>query len=109
MTDPFELWRLAWAQAVSRGLRRFADFIPGSELLRDSDASPPVMPIFGPVRIELPTMRLLEEIKPAVSPTLSTLIVTPFAVHEASIADFAEGHSLSKALAEAGAGRLALT
>jgi poly(3-hydroxybutyrate) depolymerase len=109
MADPFELWRLAWAQAFSGGLQRFVDFIPGNKLFPGSVAPPPAMPIFGPVRIELPTMRLLEEIEPAVSPTLSTLIVSPFAVHEASIADFAEGHSLAKTLAESGAGRLALT
>ncbi len=112
MTDPFEIWRLAWADAASRGFQRLADFIPGGALVQGREAEPPVLsdlPVFGRVRIELATMRLLEEREPAAQGGPAALIVAPFAVHEASIADFGEGHSLAQALAEAGAGPLALT
>ena len=106
MADPFELWRLAWTNAVSR----FADFIPGAAI-SGREAAPPdlsTLPVFGRVQLELPTMLLLEERDRAAART-TTLIVAPYAVHEASIADFAEGHSLAQALAEGGSGSLALT
>jgi poly(3-hydroxyalkanoate) synthetase len=107
MADAFELWRLAWTNAVSR----FADFIP-RVAVQGREAAPPdlsILPVFGRVRLELATMLLLEEREPAASRTPRALIVAPFAVHEASIADFAEGHSLAQALAEGGSGSLALT
>jgi poly(3-hydroxyalkanoate) synthetase len=44
-----------------------------------------------------------------VVPAETWLIVGPYAVHDAAIADFAEGHSLAGALTEEGAGPLALT
>ena len=54
-------------------------------------------------------MLLVEEREPKAPPPATALIVAPFAVHEASIADFAEGHSLARALTEGGSGPLALT
>ena len=63
----------------------------------------------GRVRIELSTMLLLEQPEPAPSKTSPALIVAPYAVHDASIADFAKGHSIAMALAEGGPHRLALT
>ncbi len=54
-------------------------------------------------------MQLLEERAPAPPRTATALIVAPFAVHEASIADFAEGHSLAQGLAAGGSRSLALT
>jgi poly(3-hydroxyalkanoate) synthetase len=107
MADPFELWRLAWMSGVSC----FADFIPGAAV-HGREAAPldlSTLPVFGRVRLELSTMLLLEEREPAAARTATSLIVAPFAVHEASIADFAEGHSLARALAEGGSGPLALT
>ena len=107
MPDPFDFWRLAWTNALSR----FADFFPGAAVNGHEAAAPDLssLPVFGRVRLELATMLLLEERQPATSRTPTALIVAPFAVHEASIADFAEGHSLARALAEGGAGPLALT
>src|SRR5208337_4018360 len=107
MADPFELWRLAWTNAVSR----FADLIPGASV-RGREAAPldlATFPVFGRVRLELATMLLLEERETKAPRTAAALIVAPFAVHEASIADFAEGHSVARALAEGGSGPLALT
>ena len=108
MVDPFELWRLAWADAVCRGFHRLVDFIPGPAV-RAETRVPFDLPVFGRVRLDLATMQLLEEREPAARRTAAALIVAPFAVHEASIADFAEGHSLAQALAEGGSGPLALT
>ncbi len=112
MTDPFDVWRLAWADAVSRGFQRFADFFPRGPLVQGRKAAPPALsalPVFRRVRIQLATMWLLEQRQPAARRDPAVLIVAPFAVHDASIADFCEGHSLAQALAEVGAGPLALT
>ena len=107
MADPFDFWRLAWTNAFSR----FADFFAGAAVNGREAAAPDLssLPVFGRVRLELATMLLLEERQPATSRPPTALIVAPFAVHEASIADFAEGHSLSKAMAEGGASFLAVT
>ncbi len=112
MADPFELWRLVWSTAAAHGLERFADAFPVSSALAERprsaiDLTP--FPLFGRVRIELATMLLLEQREPAPSRASPALIVAPYAVHEASIADFAEGHSIAKVLAEGGSDRLALT
>ncbi len=112
MADPFELW-LTWSTALSRGLERVAETILGTAALarrRQADAidlSP--FPVFGRVRIELATMLLLEPraLAPAKGPPI--LIVGPYAVHDASIADFAEGYSLAQVLTEAGLGFIGLT
>jgi poly(3-hydroxyalkanoate) synthetase len=110
MVDPFEIWRLAWANAAARGFQQLADLIPTEAASREA---PPidlaVLPVFGRVRLELSTMRLIQQREPTDTHAPPTLIVAPFAVHEASIADFAVGHSLSRALAEGGAGFLAVT
>jgi poly(3-hydroxyalkanoate) synthetase len=110
MAGPFEIWRLAWANAAARGFQHLADLIPAEAASRE--AAPIAVtpsPVFGRVRLELSTMRLIEQREPTATQAPPTLIVAPFAVHEASIADFAEGHSLSRAMAESGAGYLAVT
>jgi poly(3-hydroxyalkanoate) synthetase len=113
MADPFELWRLMWSTAFSRGLEQLAEVIPGTTALArrrgaDSvDLSP--FPVFGRVRIELATMLLLEQRARAPAKGPPILIVAPYAVHDASIADFAEGNSLAQVLAQAGPGFIALT
>src|SRR5208337_2044657 len=113
MADPFELWRLTWSTAISHGLEQFAEAIPGSAALarrRQSDAIDlSAFPECGRVRIELATMLLLEQRERARAKAPTVLIVAPYAVHDASIADFADGHSLAQILAEAGSGFIALT
>jgi len=111
MADPFELWRLMWTTAVAHGLERFADSFP-SGAAQDRRPSPidlSSFPVFGRVRVELQTMLLLGQRGQASERATPALIVAPYAVHEATIADFAEGHSIAKALAEGGSDRLALT
>ncbi len=107
--DPFEFWRIAWAATLSGGAEVFwgASSPPGPP--RAAAIDPSALPVLGRVRVELATMWLLEEREPAPRRIPPTLIVAPYAVHEASIADFAPGHSLAQALVESGAGPIALT
>jgi poly(3-hydroxybutyrate) depolymerase len=112
MADPFELWRMVWSSAVAQGVERFVDsFVPSTALAhpRPAELDRSAFATVGRVRIELSTMLLLEQLEPAPSKTSPVLIVAPYAVHDASIADFAEGHSIAMALAEGGPHRLALT
>jgi poly(3-hydroxybutyrate) depolymerase len=59
------------------------------------------------VALELATMRLRDFSDGAAG--RPTLVCAPFALHEATIADFAPGHSLVAALHKAGRGRLFVT
>ncbi len=112
MSDPFELWRLAWSTAVSRGLEQLGAAVPFAALepLRRDDAIDlSAFSTLGHVRIELSTMLLLGQRSRPRTKLRPTLIVAPYAIHDASIADFAPGHSLAQVLAEAGPGPVALT
>ena len=113
MPDPFELWCLMWSMAVSSGLEQLTEAVPGGATAarpRVADAIDlSTFPALGRVRIELATMALLEEQEPSRAKVPPILIVAPYAVHDASIADFAPGHSLAQTLAEADAGPVALT
>ena len=113
MADLFELWRSMWSTAISRGLEQLVDAVPGTAVANRPlqpnaiDLSP--FPTLGRVRIELATMLLLEQRERTRPHAPAVLIVAPYAVHDASIADFAPGHSLAQVLAEAGLGLIALT
>ena len=113
MADPFELWRLMWSTAVSRGLEQLAEAVPGAAAAARRPIADAIdlsaFPTLGRVRIELATMALLEEREPSRAKVPPIVIVAPYAVHDASIADFAPGHSLAQILAEADAGSVALT
>jgi len=113
MADPFELWRLMWSTAISHGLEQFAEASSGTAALArrcQADAIDlSAFPVFGRVRIELATMLLLEQRERTRAKGPTVLIVAPYAVHDSSIADFADGHSLAQILAEAGSGSIALT
>ena len=113
MADPFELWRLMWSIAISSGLEQLAQAVPGAigaARPRVADAIElSTFPTLGRVRIELATMVLLEQPEPSRGKVPPVVIVAPYAIHDASVADFAPGHSLSQTLAEADAGSVALT
>jgi len=113
MADPFELWRLMWSSAVSSGLEQLAEAVPGAATAARRRAADAIdlstLPTLGRVRIELATMLLLEEREASRAKVPPLVIVAPYAVHDASIADFAPGHSLAQTLAEADAGSIALT
>ena len=107
------LWRLISSFAISSGLEQLAQAVPGAigaTRPRVADAiNLSTLPTLGRVRIELATMVLLEQPEPSRSKVPPVVIVAPYAVHDASIADFAPGHSLAQTLAEADAGAVALT
>ena len=113
MADPFEMWRLISSFAISSGLEQLAQAVPGAigaARPRVADAiNLSTLPTLGRVRIELATMVLLEQPEPSRSKVPPVVIVAPYAVHDASVADFAPGHSLAQTLAEADAGSVALT
>ncbi len=113
MADPFELWRQLWSSTISRGLESLSEAVPGdAALYRGRDASSidlSYLTTLGRIRIELPTMFLLERNAPAPATANPVLIVAPYAVHEASIADFADRHSLAQVIVEGGLECVALT
>jgi len=113
MADPFELWRLMWSTALSRGPEQFAEATLGtSALTRPRQVEAIDLSAFatlGRVRIELATMLLLEQRERPRAKVPPVAIVAPYAIHDASIADFAPGHSLAQTLGEAGPGFVALT
>ena len=113
MADPFSLWRLTWSTAVAGALDCFAVSLPRSDA-----ALPPQpaerfdlsgFPVIGRVRLNLATMRLLEQREASPPGQFPTLIVAPYAVHDAAIADLAEGHSIAQTLVGARLGYIALT
>jgi poly(3-hydroxyalkanoate) synthetase len=113
MADPFELWRLLWSSAISRGLESLSEAVP-SEAALDRSRRPGSIDLsslttFQRIRIELATMFLLERNAQVPATANPVLIVAPYAVHEASIADFADRHSLAQILVEGGSECLALT
>jgi len=84
MADPFELWRLMWSFAISSGLERLAQTVPGAtagDRPRVADAIElSTLPTLGRVRIELATMVLLEQREPSRAKVPPVVIVAPFAV-----------------------------
>ena len=113
MADPFELWRLMWSFAISGGLEQLAQAVPGATAAARPRVAYAIelstFPTLGRVRMELATMVLLEQPEPSRAKVPPVVIVAPYAVHDASVADFAPGHSLAQTLAEADAGSVALT
>ena len=105
MPDPFELWLLAWQSAVSHGMEQFIEAIPGAGALPDWRGRAEVvdlsaLPVLGRVRTDLRTMLLLEQREPTQSQETPVLIVAPYAVHDASIGDFADSHSVAQTLSK---------
>ena len=112
MADPFDIWRVAWTTALREGAGLAEAWLRSTPPVSPAPAAVvnlSTLPTLGRVRVELSTMLLLEEPASSATRTPPTLIVAPYAVHEASIADFARGHSLAQELAESGAGPVALT
>jgi poly(3-hydroxyalkanoate) synthetase len=112
MADPFELWRRMWSTAISRGLETLAEAAPNAALERGHQAGAvdlSSLATLRQMRIALPTMLLLERNQPVASNAARVLIVAPYAVHEASVADFADRHSVAQIIAEGGSEFVALT
>jgi hypothetical protein len=113
MADLLELWRSIWSTAISRGLDQLVDAVPGAAVanrsLQPTAIDLSAFPTLGLVRIELATMLLLEQRERTRPRAPAVLIVAPYAVHDASIADFAPRHSLAQILSETEAGFIAVT
>jgi hypothetical protein len=64
MADPFELWRLMWSTAMWRGLETLAEVAPNAAALEHRHQASTVglssLATLQQIRIELPTMLLLE-------------------------------------------------
>ncbi len=113
MADPFELWRLMWSSAILRGLESLADTVPSDAAVDRGGHAGSIdlssLATLKRVRIDLPTMQLVERNVQARTVGPPVLIVAPYAIHEASIADFADGHSVAQVLIEGGSESVALT
>ena len=93
MADPFELWRLMWSSAISRGLESLADTVPSAAALDRGRHAGSIdlscLATLKRIRLELPTMLFMERGVQVRAKAPPVLIVAPYAIHEASIADFA--------------------
>jgi poly(3-hydroxyalkanoate) synthetase len=96
---------------VDNPWRLYAEtWLPTAKLVSDFVfAAHPPKPTFATldrIRLELATMELRERTDDA-GAGIPVLIVAPFALHDASIVDFSDGHSVAQSLAKAGAGPIA--
>jgi polyhydroxyalkanoate synthase subunit PhaC len=109
--NPWEIWLWPWI-AASALTRRALETGDGSVEANDGDAallrvSEPEWASPNHVTIELDAMRLRDFSLPR-GKQRSTLIVAPFALHDARIADLSSGHSLIETLRDNGCSRLFL-
>lgn len=105
---------LAAQLAAGRSILEAASSIIGAESDLDAERPPPRVNWASRHRTirELATMRVLDFTPTSPDATRSdirALIVAPFALHRANIADFARGHSLVEALMRDGVSNLCLT
>jgi len=97
---------LAFSDLTWRALQNLA-VLGSSSSGKGSDAEQ--RPNLSHTRLELPTMQLLENAPVRPFGGSPTILVAPYAVHDANIADFAPGHSLARVLLDSGLRPLALT
>eukprot|EP01037_Dinobryon_pediforme_P009500 gene9500-9580_t len=113
MADPFEFWRSFWQTSPAQTFEQITSAIADSSALAAQIFEVPVFlspfTTLEQVRLDLPTMQLRESQIEAVQDTTPVLIVAPFAVHDAILADFVSGHSLAQTLLQEGLGPVALT
>ena len=109
--NPWEIWLWPWIVA-SALTRRTLEIGHGPTEVNDGDAallrvSEPEWASPNHVRIELDAMRV-RDFSVAQGKGCSTLVVAPFALHDARIADLSSGHSLIETLRANGCPRLFL-
>jgi poly(3-hydroxyalkanoate) synthetase len=105
--ESFVAWPFAAAsQIVQANLRLLENLLPQTKPSRSCQFS---FPWSSPntVALELPSMRLRNFSVGADGPT--TLICAPYALHGATIADFAPGHSVVERLSQNGLSRIFVT
>ena len=104
------LWPLISAASMSRVAA--AGFDTVAKVLAADNRTAPLLPApdwatANVVAVELPSMRLRDFSRSATEP--ATIICAPFALHGATVADFASGHSLVERLLSEGQQRLFVT
>jgi poly(3-hydroxyalkanoate) synthetase len=109
-TDLFFFWPAIMAaaatDAVAASLNEFVRHIAGSRE-QDTPELEPAWTTPHHIRLELGTMRLRDF--STTTHGVPTLVCAPYALHCATIADFAPGHSLVDTLRRSGAGRVHVT
>lgn len=102
-------WPLAFAASMSRAAASSLDAMALAFAQGQAEPTSPESEWATPgiVRLELPSLRLRDVSSGPAGP--ATVICAPFALHRATVADFAPGHSLVEMLREAGSGRLFVT
>lgn len=102
VADFFDFWRLMWP------IDGVWSLSPPTEAREESDPLANLSSMQN-LRIALATLWLYERRAETKEMTTPVLIVAPFALHDAAIADFAKDHSLVESLARGGVDWLALT
>jgi poly(3-hydroxyalkanoate) synthetase len=105
--ETFVAWPIAAAsQMVQANLRLLENLLPQA---KPSPARQPSFPWSSPnkIALELPSMRLRNFSVAAEGP--ATLICAPYALHGATVADFAPGHSVIERLIQNGLARIFVT
>jgi poly(3-hydroxyalkanoate) synthetase len=104
------LWPLISVASMSRVAAAGFDTVARILAADDRTALPPPMSDWttaNVVAVELPSMRLRDFTRSSTRP--ATIICAPFALHGATVADFAPGHSLVERLLREGQERLFVT
>jgi poly(3-hydroxyalkanoate) synthetase len=97
---------VAAGEVIASSLEQFARYVSGEEF-ETAEAGPPVWTTPHQLRLELGTMDLRDFSTARTG--VPALICAPFALHCATIADFAPGHSVVEALRGRGVGRVHVT
>lgn len=108
--SPSFLWPLIAATSAAHmtaSIFKFWGDLSSAEPQAEPVAIAPEWATPNRVRLELPTMRLRDFSTGDAGQ--ATLICAPFALHAATIADFAPGHSVIQSLSESGLARLLVT
>lgn len=110
MVGPSDFWLSEFPHLMQRSVADMADVMTRL-LLSVSDDHRKQVPSFATLnraRLDLPTM-VLRDLEGLDALPARALIVAPFALHDATIADFATGHSIAEVLSEGGTRPVAVT
>jgi len=92
-------------EAMASSLKQFVRYVSGAEF--EAETGQPLWTTPHQLRLELGTMELRDFSTARAG--VPTLICAPFALHCATVADFAPGHSVVEALCQHGVGRVHVT
>lgn len=114
LSAPFAslLWPFAAAASVGQATAAVFDAMTAALTGKDDDGAPPDWATPNTVRLQLPSMRLRDFSRDGTAfdnAGPATLVCAPFALHRATVADFAARHSVIETLLDAGVPRLFAT